>query len=286
MAYEKQHAEKQTTGNHQMASTLAHGQRLSSTAEQEQVLSVRHWTDTYFSFRTTRDPGLRFENGQFLMIGLEVDGRLLRRAYSVASANWEEELEIFSIKVQDGALTSRLQHVQVGDFVHVGRKPVGTLLLDDLRPGRTLWMLSTGTGLAPFLSLMKDPDAYERFERVVLVHGVRHVADLAYRVDIEAELPRHEFLGDAVREKLLYAPCVTREPFERRGRITELLGDGRLEHSLGLPSIDPEHDRLMLCGGPAVLSDLRKLLDARGFEASPSIGTPGDYVFERAFVER
>lgn len=252
----------------------------------ERVLSVHHWTDDYFSFRTTRDPGLRFENGQFLMVGLEIDGKLVRRAYSVASANWEDELELFSIKVADGALTSRLQHVRPGDRVHIGRKPVGTLLLDDVRPGRTLWMLSTGTGLAPFIALIKDPACYARFERVVLVHGVRRAADLAYRDMIERELPQHEYLGDSVRDGLIYAPVVSREPFERRGRITELLADGRLEASVGLPRVDPAHDRLMLCGGTAMLGDLRELLDARGFEASPSIGEPGDYVFERAFVAR
>ena len=261
-------------------------ERPPASADAERVLSVHRWTDDYFSFRTTRDPGLRFENGQFVMVGLEVDGRLVRRAYSMASANWEEELEFFSIAAPDGELTSRLVHVRPGDRVHVGRKPVGTLLLDDLSPGRTLWMLATGTGLAPFLALIKDPACYERFERVVLVHGVRRAADLAYRDLVERELPRHEYLGDAVRDGLTYAPVVSREPFERRGRITDLLADGRLEASVGLPAIDPGADRLMLCGGPAVLADLRALLDARGFAASPSIGEPGDYVFERAFVAR
>ncbi len=252
----------------------------------ERVLSVHHWTDDYFSFRTTRDPGLRFENGQFLMVGLEIDGKLVRRAYSVASANWEEELELFSIKVAGGALTSRLQHVRPGDRVHIGRKPVGTLLLDDVRPGRTLWMLATGTGLAPFLALIKDPECYARFERVVLVHGVRRVADLAYRDYIERELPAHEYLGDSVRDGLTYAPVVSREPFERRGRITALLESGELERSVGSSRIDPAHDRFMICGGTAMLGEVRALLDARGFTASPSIGEPGDYVYERAFVTK
>lgn len=262
------------------------GQPLTCTTEQERVVSVRHWTESYFSFRTTRDPGLRFENGQFLMIGLEVGGKLLRRAYSLASANWEEELEFFSIKVPDGALTSRLQHVQVGDYVHVGRKPVGTLLLSDLKPARTLWLLATGTGLAPFISLIKDPDTYARFERVMLVHGVRAAEDLAYKNDIEQLLPQHEYLGEMIRTQLHYVPIISRETAPRQGRITDWLADGRLEASLGMPTIDPAHDRFMLCGSPAMLSQLRALLDQRGFRAAPSIGVAGDYVFERAFVEK
>jgi len=267
-------------------SSVPHGQRLSCTEEQERVLSVHHWTDTYFSFRTTRDSSLRFLNGQFVMVGLENEGKLLRRAYSIASANWEEELEFFSIKVQNGALTSRLQHIEVGDYVHIGRKPVGTLIIDDLKPGRTLWLLGTGTGLAPFLSVIKDPETYEAFDKIVLVHGVRHVKDLAYRDAIGLELPEHEYLGDYVKNQLIYAPVVSREDFERRGRITTLFGDGELERSINLPTIDPENDRFMICGGPAMLADLRELLDSRGFTASPSRGEPGDYVFERAFVDR
>lgn len=268
------------------SSLLPHGQRLSCTEEQERVLSVHHWTDTYFSFRTTRDSGLRFLNGQFVMVGLENEGKLVRRAYSIASANWEEELEFFSIKVQNGALTSRLQHIQVGDYVHIGRKPVGTLIIDDLKPGRTLWLLSTGTGLAPFLSVIKDPETYEAFDRIVLVHGVRHADDLAYRDVIGLELPEHEYLGEYVKNQLVYAPVVSREPFERRGRITTLFADGELERSVNLPTIDPENDRFMVCGGPAMLADLREFLDGRGFKASPSRGEAGDYVFERAFVDR
>lgn len=262
------------------------GAPLISTSEQERVVSVHHWTDDYFSFRTTRDTGLRFENGQFVMVGLEDNGKLIRRAYSIASANWEEELEFFSIKVDEGALTSRLRHVQAGDYIHVGRKPVGTLLLDDLLPGRTLWMLSTGTGIAPFLSLVKDPECYCRFKQIVLVHGVRHIHDLAYRDYLVKELPEHDILGHSIGKQLIYAPVVSREPFERRGRITSLLSTGELEKSVGLARLDPKVDRLMLCGGPAMLADLRQMLDARGFKSSPCIGEPGDYLYERAFVER
>jgi ferredoxin--NADP+ reductase len=252
----------------------------------ETVLDVRHWTRDYFSFTTTRDDGFRFDNGQFVMLGLRVDGKPLMRAYSIASANWEEQLEFFSIKVQDGPLTSRLQHVRPGDEVLLSRKPTGTLLLSDLLPGRTLYLLATGTGLAPFLSVIKDPATYERFEAVVLTHGVRGVADLAYADYIRHELPRHEFLGDEITAKLRYYPAVSREPFERQGRLTQLMDSGRMADELGLPPLDPARDRAMICGGPQMLADFRAILDARGFHAAPRIGTPGHYVFERAFVEK
>ncbi len=252
----------------------------------ERVLHVHHWNDTLFSFRTTRDPGLRFHNGHFVMLGLPVQGRPLMRAYSIASANHAEYLEFFSIKVPDGPLTSRLQHLQPGDEVIVGRKPVGTLVVDDLRPGKRVFLLATGTGLAPFMSIIQDPHTYERFEQVVLVHGVRQVSELAYADYIERELPEHEFLGDVVRGKLHYYPTVTREPFRHRGRLTELIESGQLFDDLGLPGLDPATDRAMICGSPAMLADCCRLLDARGFAISPSQGEPGDYVIERAFVER
>ena len=262
------------------------GNRLTTTEEQERVLTVHHWTDKYFSFTTTRDASLRFENGQFITLGLEIGGKLVRRAYSLASANWEEELEFFSIKVENGQLTSHLQHIRPGDYIHVGRKAVGTLLLDDLTPAKTVWMLATGTGLAAFMSVVKDPNVYERFDTVVLVHGVRHIEDLAYKDVIEKQLPEHEYLGEAIKSKLIYAPVVSRDPFPRHGRITTLLESGELESSVGLPAITPANDRIMICGGMAMLKDLQALLDSRGFTASPSIGDPGDYVIERAFVTR
>lgn len=252
----------------------------------ERVLHVHHWNDTLFSFRTTRDPGLRFHNGHFVMLGLPVQGRPLMRAYSIASANHAEYLEFFSIKVPDGPLTSRLQHLQPGDEVIVGRKPVGTLVVDDLRPGKRVFLLATGTGLAPFMSIIQDPHTYERFEQVVLVHGVRQVSELAYADCIERELPEHEFLGELVRGRLHYYPTVTREPFRHRGRLTEAIESGRLFEDLGLPPLDPATDRAMICGSPAMLADCSRLLDARGFAISPSQGEPGDYVIERAFVER
>ncbi len=252
----------------------------------ERVLEVRHWNEFLFSFTTTRDSGLRFENGQFIMIGLLVDGKPLVRAYSVVSANYEEHLEFFSIKVPDGPLTSRLQHLTVGDEILISRKPTGTLLISDLRPGRNLFLLSTGTGLAPFLSIIRDPETYERFDKVIVTHGVRQVSDLAYAELISETLPSHEFLGEIVRDKLLYYPTVTREPFRNQGRLDELIDSGKLCADLGLPALDAAHDRAMLCGSPAMLESLSALLDARGFVASPRIGVPGDYVIERAFVER
>lgn len=252
----------------------------------ERVLDVHHWNDSLFSFRTTRDPGLRFRNGQFLMLGLEVEGKPLMRAYSIASANHEDSLEFFSIKVHGGPLTSRLQHLKPGDSVLIGRKPVGTLVLDDLRPGRRLYLLATGTGLAPFLSVIRDPEAYERFERIILMHGVRFKSDLAYGDYLREALPQDEFLGEVVREKLSYYPAVTREPHEHHGRLTTLIDSGQVFRDLDLPPLDPAHDRAMVCGSPAMLTDLRKLLDGRGFQVSPSAGEPGDYVYERAFAER
>lgn len=252
----------------------------------EKVLSVHHWNDTLFSFRTSRDPGLRFENGQFVMIGLEVDGRPLTRAYSIASANHEDYLEFFSIKVPNGPLTSRLQHLRPGDPIIVSRKPTGTLVLRDLKPGRRLFMFATGTGLAPFMSLVHDPETYERFETIVLIHGVRWTNELAYRDYLEQDLREHEFFGDWAREKLIYYPTVTREAFVNQGRQTELIESGKLFADIGQPPLDPAHDRAMICGSTAMLTDLSALLDARGFAASSHIGEMGDYVIERAFVEK
>lgn len=251
----------------------------------ETVTDVHHWTDRLFSFKTTRDPSLRFANGQFAMMGLEVGGKPLLRAYSIASANYEDHIEFLSIKVEDGPLTSRLAHVRPGDIVLVGRKPTGTLLLDNLRPGRTLYMLATGTGLAPFMSLIRDPDVYERFEHVILTHTVRQVDELAYGDYIRHELPEHEFLGEFLRGKLRYYPTVTREEFETKGRITDLIESGKLFTDLGLPALDPEHDRVMICGSTAMLTDTENLLVKRGFDEG-NANRPGAYVVEKAFAER
>jgi len=252
----------------------------------QQILGVHHWNDTLFSFSTTRDPALRFRNGEFLMIGLTVDGKPLLRAYSIASANYEEHLEFFSIKVPDGPLTSRLQHIQPGDEVLVSRKPTGTLVVDDLKPGKRLYLFGTGTGLAPFLAVIKDPETYERFEQVILFQGARRESDLAYQKLIREELPGHEFLGEMVREQLLYYPALTRQAYRHTGRLTDLIQSDQLTDDLELPALDPAEDRVMLCGGPAMLQDVSALLNDRGFAISPRTGEPGDYVIERAFVER
>jgi ferredoxin--NADP+ reductase len=251
----------------------------------ETVTWVQHWTESLFSFRTTRDPSLRFSSGQFVMVGLmKEDGKPLVRAYSIASPAWHDELEFYSIKVADGPLTSRLQNIKVGDQVLIGRKPTGTLVLDGLKPGKRLWMLGTGTGLAPWLSLARDPDVYERFEDVIVTHTVREVADLNYRELLEAELPNDEVLGELIGTKLHYYPTVTREPFKTEGRITDLIASGKIFADLGFPPFDPAVDRVMLCGGPSVLADLKQQLIDLGYEEG-SIAAPGDFVLERAFVE-
>lgn len=253
----------------------------------EHVTSVRHWNDSLFSFTTTRADSLRFDNGQFVMIGLDGDnGKPLLRAYSIVSANYQEHLEFFSIKVQDGPLTSRLQHLQVGDEIYVSKKPTGTLLISDLHPGRNLYLLATGTGLAPFLSIVRDPETYERFDRVIVAHGVRYIEDLAYYQLLEDDLPNDELLGEMISGRLFYYPIVSREPFRHQGRITTLLENGQLTADLGLDALDPEQDRAMLCGSPAMLEDTAAILDRCGFTASPHIGKPGEYVIERAFVEK
>jgi len=252
---------------------------------EETVLDVHHWTDTLFSFSCTRDPSFRFRSGQFSMIGLMVEGRPLLRAYSMVSANWEETLQFLSIKVSDGPLTSRLQHIVAGDTVLIGRKPVGTLLTDSLMPGRTLYLLGTGTGIAPFMSLIKDPETYEPFERVVLVHGCRTASELAFQREIEHELRNHELLGEYVSDKLIYYPTVTREDFRNTGRITELVFSGKLTDDLGLEPVDREQDRIMLCGSPGLLADFTAFFREHGWEEGTNTSR-GAYVIEKAFVEK
>jgi len=250
-----------------------------------EVLSVHHWTDRLFSFTTTRDPGFRYQSGQFAMIGLDVDGRPLMRAYSMVSPHYDEQLEFLSIKVPDGPLTSRLQNIQVGDAILVGRKASGTLLSQNLLPGKHLYLLGTGTGLAPFMSIVQDPDIYDKFDKVILVHGCRHVSELAYQQRIAADLPNHEFLGGMVAGRLLYYPTVTREPFENQGRIPELLTNPQFYDKLGVPPLDIDHDRFMLCGSPAMLKDTVEVLQAHGLTEG-NMSHPGHYVIERAFVDK
>jgi ferredoxin/flavodoxin---NADP+ reductase len=256
-----------------------------SNFNEEKVLSVRHWTDTLFSFTTTRNPGFRFRNGEFTMIGIQVEGRPLLRAYSIASTNYEDTLEFFSIKVPNGPLTSRLQNLQPGDPIIVSRKATGTLVADNLHAGRNLYLFSTGTGLAPFVSIIRDPEVYERFEKVVLVHGCRHVPELAYGEAIVASLPEDEILGEIVRDQLLYYPTITREPFRNRGRISDLIISGKLFEDLGLPPIEAEHDRAMICGSPDMLAETKSILETRGF-IEGNHGEAGQFVIEKAFAER
>lgn len=252
---------------------------------EERVLSVHHWTDRLFSFTTTRDPALRFSNGHFTMIGLRVNGKPLLRAYSIVSANYEDHLEFLSIKVPEGPLTSRLQHIQVGDSIIVGKKPTGTLVVDYLLPGKRLYLMGTGTGLAPFMSIVRDPDTYDKFEQVILVHGVRRVDELAYHDLLLEHLPNHEFLGELVSSKLRYYPTVTREPYRNMGRMTALIENGKLFTDLGLPALNPAEDRVMICGSPAMLRDLKHMLEVRQFKEG-NTSTPGDFVIERAFAEQ
>lgn len=256
-----------------------------SSLASETVTEVHHWTDTLFSFKTTRDPGFRFHNGHFTMMGLpQEDSRPLLRAYSIVSANYEDHLEFFSIKVPNGPLTSRLQHIKPGDEILINRKSTGTLVTGNLRPGKTLWMLSTGTGLAPFMSIIKDPEIYEQYDKVVLTHGVRYKNELAYQAFIEQELPNNDFFGEMVRDKLVYFPTVTREEYRNQGRLTDLLKSGELSKKLDLPPIDPAQDRFMICGSPAMLKQSCEILDEFGLSETRNRHI-GEYVIERAFVE-
>ncbi|MGH1543498.1 MAG: ferredoxin--NADP reductase [Arenicella sp.] len=256
---------------------------MAANIREEEVLTVHHWNDTLFSFTTTRDPGFRFENGHFTMIGLEDEGKPLMRAYSMASANYEEHLEFFSIKVADGPLTSKLQKIQPGDKILVNSKSTGTLVADRLLPGKHLYLLATGTGLAPFMSIIKDPEVYEKFDKVILTHGVRTVSELAYQ-DVINELPENEFFGEMVKGKLIYYPTVTREEFKTQGRLTDALTSGKLTTDIGLPEINLEDDRFMLCGSPSMLKDFCEILDNQGFKETVRSDI-GHYVIERAFVE-
>ena len=250
----------------------------------QSVTDVHHWNESLFSFTTTRDRSLRFENGHFVMLGMAVEGRPLMRAYSIASPNYDDELEFLSIKVAGGALTSRLQNIQVGDEIFVSSKPTGTLIVDHLLEGRNLYLISTGTGLAPFISIIQDPHVYERFDKVVLTHGVRYFSELAYQQLITQQLPANEFFGDEVSQKLIYYPTVTRETYKNEGRLTDLMASGKLFADTGLPLADPAHDRFMICGSPSMLKDTCQILNDWGFAESRQ-GIKAHYVIERAFVD-
>ena len=256
---------------------------------EETVVSVRHWTDRLFSFRTTRDASFRFENGQFAMIGLQVEGRPLLRAYSMASASHDEGLEFFSIKAPNGPLTSRLQRIAAGDTVLVGRKPTGTLLQDSLLDGRNLYLVSTGTGFAPFASIIRDFAIYERYERVIAIHGCREVAELAYSRHVVEAVLDDAYLGEMAAGKLSYYATVTREtPVGDQvhvGRVTDALEGGLIGDVTGLGALTPDTDRVMVCGSEAMLKDMVTLVEARGFSEGSS-SRAGTYVIEKAFVEK
>ena len=253
---------------------------------EERVLWVCHWTDSLFSFAITRPDDFRFRSGEFVMIGLpgEDGGKPILRAYSIASPNWAEELEFYSIKVPDGPLTSRLQTIQAGDTVLMGKKPTGTLVLDALTGGERLWLIGTGTGLAPWISVARDPDTYSRFRQVVVCHTVRNVADLSYRDFFTAGIHDDPLIGDEAKAQLTYYPTVTREDFETPGRITDRIKSGAIFTDLGLPEgFSPDRDRVMLCGSMAMIKEAGELLETFGMKEG-SNAEPGDYVLERAFV--
>jgi ferredoxin--NADP+ reductase len=250
----------------------------------ETVTQVHHWNEHLFSFSITRPASFRFRSGEFVMLGLPDGKRPLLRAYSIASPSYDETLEFLSIKVPEGPLTSRLQTIVEGDPLFLGRKPTGTLVTDALLPGRRLFLLATGTGLAPFMSLIRDPDVYDQYEQIVVVHSVRRVSDLAYREALEGRLPGDPLVEDQARAQLRYVPTVTREPFHTSARIGTLIEEGALFGDVSGPAkLDPAQDRIMLCGSMAMIKDQAAMLDALGFQEG-SNAAPGDYVIERAFV--
>jgi len=246
---------------------------------------VKHWNEHLFSFAIERPASFRFRAGEFVMIGLEGEGKPLMRAYSIASPTWSDEIEFLSIKVENGPLTSRLQLIQPGDQIYLGKKPTGTLVADALLPGKRLFLLSTGTGLAPFLSIARDPDTYDRFEQIVIVHSTRRVSDLAYHDELTAQLANDPLVADQALLQFHYIPTVTREPFRTSGRIGQLIENGWLFKApvQGHPELNPETDRVMLCGSNAMIKDFAQMLEGHGFEEG-SNANPGSFVLERAFV--
>jgi len=250
----------------------------------ESVLAVQHWTDELFSLRVTRPASLRFRSGEFVMLGLMVGDKPLLRAYSIASPSWDDGLDFFSIKVPDGPLTSRLQHIREGDTILLGKKPTGTLVLDALKPGKRLYMLSTGTGIAPFASLVREPEAYEKFDQIILTHTCRNVADLGYGKQLVDSIGRDPLVGEMVGGRLTYYATTTREDFPTRGRITDLIENGRIFADLGIAPMNPEEDRVMICGSMAMLKDTKAIVESLGFTEG-SNANPGDFVVEKAFAD-
>ena len=258
------------------------------------VTSVQHWTDRLFSFRVTRPASLRFRSGEFVMIGLmamnEKTGKEkpLLRAYSIASPSWDEELEFYSIKVQDGPLTSRLQHIEPGDEIILRPKPVGTLVHDALLPGKRLWLFATGTGFAPFASLLRDPQTYEDYDEVIITHTCREVGELQYGKElidnIRTDDMLAELIGEGFHEKLRYYPTTTREESPKMGRITDLMRNGECFADLSVPELDPETDRAMVCGNLAFNLEIKEMLEGYGLEEGAN-SDPKHYVVEKAFLD-
>lgn len=248
------------------------------------VTKVTHYTDRLFSFRVTRPRSLRFRSGEFVMIGLLGDNnKPLLRAYSIASPSWDEELEFYSIKVQDGPLTSRLQNIKIGDEIIIRPKPVGTLVLDALLPAKRMYFIATGTGIAPFASLMREPDLYEQYDEVIMCHTCRGVAELKYGADLVSSLADDPLIGELIGNKLKYYPTTTQEPSAKMGRITNLLTDGILASDLGLPPLNPENDRLMVCGSMGLNVDIKAICKSSDMEEG-SNNKPAHFVVEKAFV--
>ncbi|MDZ7904413.1 MAG: ferredoxin--NADP reductase [Cypionkella sp.] len=248
------------------------------------VTAVTHWTDRLFSFRVTRPKSLRFRSGEFVMIGLMGEnGKPLLRAYSIASPAWDEELEFYSIKVPDGPLTSRLQHIAVGDEIILRPKPVGTLVHDALLPGKRLWLLATGTGFAPFASLLREPETYEKYDQIIMMHTCREVAELDYGRQLVQGLADDPLIGEMVGDKVLYYPTTTREPSPRMGRITDNMTSGKVFADLGLPQITPADDRAMVCGSLAFNVDVKAVLEGFGLREGAN-SEPKEFVVEKAFV--
>ena len=250
----------------------------------EKVTEIHHWTDKTFSFKTTRDMSFRFKNGEFAMIGLEIDGKPLLRAYSVVSPNHEDHLEFLSIKVPNGPLTSKLQHIKIDDEIIVNSKPTGTLVCDYLLPGRNLFLFSTGTGLAPFMSIVRDPETYEKFEKIILTHTVRTSKELAYK-DLLTNLNKDEIYSEVTKNNFIYFNTVTREKWDNEGRITEWIKENTLWQKVGVENFKPEIDRVMICGSEEMTFDLKKIFEKLGSKEG-STKVQGGFVIEKAFAEK
>lgn len=256
---------------------------LPKSVTEQTVLDMHHWTEDLFSFRLTRPPEFRFRSGEFVMIGLMVGRKPLLRAYSIASPSWDDGLDFYSIKVQNGPLTSRLQYIEKGQKILLGKKPTGTLVLDALKPGKRLFLFSTGTGFAPFASLLREPETFDKFEEVIVTHTCRNVADLAYGQTLVEGLKDDPLVGDVAPGRVRYYPTTTQEEFQYTGRITNLMSSGKFFGDLDIAKLDPETDRAMICGSTPMIADTKRLLEEAGLEEG-SNAAPREFVVEKAFV--